>query len=627
MTVVNAQQMFKTLVPLPGWVEAMERQGEVTGEASAFARVPLVFRAINLRCNDLASVPIHVYSGDTELEDGWPFDEDLSERIWMTEAALLLRGAGYWLKNRNRVSLKGSQWLNPFTVRVEMPLGVDPIPENIRFIQSVNARQYGPWSTDEVAYFREFNPMDDIGPGISSTAVALGNAKLMDYVTRFAGQFFAGGAMPVTALGMPESTTADEAKHAEGFFQRAMRGITNAFRVLAIRGDLKVSTITPPLKDLAMPDLNNQAMSAVAWAFGMSETMLRDAANFATAGVHDLQYWQNTIRPRCPKFQNVINNQFLKGTDIRIEFAPDEMDVFQEDEATRATSLQSLVNSKMPLRLAMEILGYDLTKEQWAMLDADEQRRQETAERIQGQIQAGQQDEDQEANRLQQQRDMADQRREEDLRKWQRLVLHRLAEGKARKALDFKSDHIPSSLHAAISARLESVQDAQAVRSIFNAALAAKTMPAWEDYRKDEEDMKPQEVIELVRSLMPPPVPAQAPMQLVIKSENVQVNDTSTISPMIAEAVKSAMAALPAMKVEPVFNVPQAPAPVVNVAPSTAEVRVTNEVKAPEVKVVNEIRTPRLVGSSEETEVTRDSKQRPKGSKSKTRYEYEERDG
>ena len=621
MTAATAQQMFKTLVPLPGWVEAMERQGEVTGEASAFARVPLVFRAINLRCNDLASVPIHVYSGDTELEDGWPFDQDLSELIWMTEAALLLRGAGYWLKNRNRVSLNGAQWLNPFTVRVEMPLGVDPIPENIRFIQSVNARQYGPWSTDEVAYFREFNPMDDIGPGISSTAVALANAKLMDYVTRFAGQFFAGGAMPITALGMPEATTKEEADHAEGFFQRAMRGITNAFRVLAIRGDLKVSTITPPLKDLAMPDLNNQAMSAVAWAFGMSETMLRDAANFATAGVHDLQYWQNTIRPRCPKYQNVINNQFLKGTDIRIEFAPNEMDVFQEDEATRATSLQSLVNSKMPLRLAMEILGYDLTKEQWAMLDADEQRRQETAERIQAGV--GGQDEE-EADRLQQQRDMADQRREEDLRKWQRLVLHRLAEGKARKALDFKSDHIPSSLHSAISARLEGVRDAQAVRSIFNAAMAAKTMPAWEDYRKDEEDMKPQEVIELVTALMRSQAPAQAPMQLVIKSDNVQVNDTATIAPMITEGVKTAMASLPATRVEPVFNVPQAPPPAITIAPSTAEVKVVNEMKTPDVKVVNEIRTPRLVGSSEETELTRDSKQRPKGSRSKTRYEYEE---
>src|SRR3972149_6545363 len=212
--------------------------------------------------------------------------------------------------------------------------------------------------------------------------------------------------MPVTVLGMAEGTTPDEAAHAEGFFKRQMRGIANAFRVLALRGDLTLSTITPPLKDLAMLELRDQALSSVAWAFGMSETMLKDAANFATAGVHDLQYWQNTIRPRCPKFQSVINNQFLKGTDLRVEFAPDEMDVFQEDEAQRATSLQSLVNSKLPLRLAMEILGYDLTEEQWAMLAADEQRRQETAERIQGQI--GGADDDEEANRLQQQRDMAD---------------------------------------------------------------------------------------------------------------------------------------------------------------------------------------------------------------------------
>src|SRR3990172_6861706 len=551
-------QSLKTLVPLPGWIEAMERQGEVTGEASAFMRVPLVFRAINLRCNDLASVPIHVYSGDTELEDCWPFEQDLSDLIWMTEAAMLLKGAGFWLKSRNRVALKGAQWLNPFTVQVEMPMGTEPIPENIIFRQFVNGRQFGPWSTDEVAYFKEFHPTDDIGPGISATAVALGNAKLMDYITRFAGQFFAGGAMPVTTLGLPEQTTEDERKHAEGFFKRQMRGIANAFRVLAVRGDVKLVTITPPLKDLAMPELKDQALSSVAWAFGMSETMLRDAANFATAGVHDLQYWQNTIRPRCPKYQNVINNQFLRGTDIRVEFAPDEMDVFQEDETRRATSLQSLVNSKLPLRLAMEILGYDLTEEQWAMLAEDEQRRQETAERIQGQIQAGQQD--QEADRLQQQRDMADRQREEDLRKWQRLVLRRLSEGKAHKVTEFKSPHIPAGLHAAISARLEGVQDEVSVRAIFANAMSVKGVPQWQEYAKRTE----------VHIHLPETIAAGFKQAPVV----VPAPDMTQVADAIAEqtqAIEAQTKVFGEMKFE------------THVEP--AAVTVTNEVKTPEVNI------------------------------------------
>jgi HK97 family phage portal protein len=597
---------IRTLVPMPGWIEAMERQGEVTGEASAFMRVPLVFRAINLRCNDLASVPIHIYSGDTELEDGWPFEQDLSELIWMTEAAMLLKGASFWLKNRNRVSLKGAQWLNPFTVRVEMPLGVEPIPENIRFIQSVNARQFGPWTTDEVAYFREFHPTDDIGPGISATAVALGNAKLMDYVTRFAGQFFAGGAMPVTVLGMPEATTDEEAKHAEGFFKRQMRGLANAFRVLAVRGDLKLATITPPLKDMAMPELKAQALAEVAWAFGLPRTMLEDAANYATAGAHDLQYWQNTIRPRCPKFQNVINNQFLKGTDIRVEFAPDEMDVFQEDESQRATSLQSLVNSKLPLRLAMEILGYDLTEEQWAMLAADEQRRQETAERIQGQI-AGADDED-EDNRMQQQRDMADRQREEDLRKWQRLVLRRLSEGKAHKVTEFKGAHVPPSLHAAISARLEGVQDEVSVRAIFANAARAKGVPQWQEYRKDEDDMKSADFLKALEAIASRPVE----LSLAIKTDSMTIEQHPSIT------VEAPQVSIP-------VTVQPAEAPVsVTVQPSTAEVKVVNEVKTPDVKVTNEVKMPRLVGRAEETTLERDSKGRPKGSKGKVRYEYED---
>jgi hypothetical protein len=338
----------------------------------------------------------------------------------------------------------------------------------------------------------------------------------------------------------------------------------------------------------------------------MSETMLKDAANFATAGVHDLQYWQNTIRPRCPKFQNVINNQFLKGTDIRVEFTPDELDVFQEDEAQRATSLQSLVNSKLPLRLAMEILGYDLTEEQWAMLEADEQRRQETAERIQGQI-GGSQD-DEEADRLQQQRDMADRQREDDLRKWQRLVLRRLSEGKAQKIGAFQSKFIPASLLGAISGRLEGVTSELEVKAIFAHALSNKAVVPWSEYSKREEEVRQ-------------PIVVNVNLGDGIKSEVLhQMNVPPPDMTPVAEAIKGITAATAAqteairgMKFE------------AHVSP--AAVTVTNEVKTPEVKVTNEVRMPKIMSRHEDRKLQRDSKQRVTGAKVEVEYHYEEDEG
>jgi hypothetical protein len=47
------------------------------------------------------------------------------------------------------------------------------------------------------------------------------------------------------------------------------------------------------------------------------------------------------------------------------------MDVFQAEESDRAGSLNQLVSAGVPLKLAMEILGYDLTEEQWDELESE----------------------------------------------------------------------------------------------------------------------------------------------------------------------------------------------------------------------------------------------------------------
>jgi hypothetical protein len=279
------------------------------------------------------------------------------------------------------------------------------------------------------------------------------------------------------------------------------------------------------------------------------------------------------------------------------------MDVFQEDEAQRATSLQSLVNSKLPLRLAMEILGYDLTEEQWAMLAADEQRRQETSERIQGQI--GQGNQDDEADRMQQQRDMADRQREEDLRKWQRLVLRRLSEGKAHKVTEFKSPHIPASLHAALAARLEGVQDEVSVRAIFANALSVKGIVPWQEYAKPEEEVKQQ------------PIVVNVNLGDGIKSEVLhQMNVPAPDMTPVAEAIKGQTAAI-AEQTEAIRGMK------IEAHVEPAAVSVVNEVKTPEVQITNDVRVPRLIGRKGKTKVNR-KRGEMESTETEERYEYEE---
>ena len=290
---------YKAIVTIPGWANRFAN-GELSdpvnirNTADAYSYIPLIYRAIMLRCDALTSTPIHVFKG--ESENKWPFLCDLTDIIWLTEAASMLKGAAYWEK----IATKGGkvldvQWVNPFSMKVEIGKD-DKGKQTLLFKQNANGDAVE-WKQEQMVYFHEFNPLSDIQPGIAAAEAALQDSKLLGFLTSFPSAFFEGGAMPAVLLGIDGLTTTEEKERVQGFFRQRMTGLRNAFRILAVgTKDITPTTLTPPLKDLAMPDLNKQAVHNVALAFGIPVTMLEDAANFAC-----LPADQHVFTPQGPK--------------------------------------------------------------------------------------------------------------------------------------------------------------------------------------------------------------------------------------------------------------------------------------------------------------------------------------
>lgn len=244
----------KAIVNVPGSFERMETAGKLTSEAQSYDLVPLVFRAVRLRCNALSAIPFVLKRGDTEV-DRLPFALQSGVRnvtfkrlLWQTEAAMLISGASYWLDMRNTVRRTSVKWLSPIYMEPEYTNQqlifryTAPLNETHSMQQIYNA--------DEIVYFSEFNIGSDVAPGQSAAGVALGDSQALHYMVRFAGAFFEGGAMPVTLLGIEGNPPQQDIKNAEQMFARMVRGVKNAFRVVGIRGSTNVQTITPPIKDL-----------------------------------------------------------------------------------------------------------------------------------------------------------------------------------------------------------------------------------------------------------------------------------------------------------------------------------------------------------------------------------------
>lgn len=432
---------YKTMVTMPaGWSELFGSPDRVSDVLKAYAYVPIIYHAINLRADTLASVRFDLYDENDKVVE-WPFETSQADLIHDLEMALVVKGAGYIEPAKNNSGfVRDLKWVNPMFMSLEYADG------SYTFKQTENAK--GNWvnipsqKQYELLYFRLPDLRDDVNPGTSATDVALTSAGLLQYSARFASRFFENGAMPLTILSVPTNITDPERDRTENWFKRQIQGISNAWKVLAVRGETKAQTLMPDIDKMTMPELRKEARKDVSYAFGIPLSMLEeDAAYAASAGVHRKSFYQDTIRPRGQWIETRFNKQLfnltrINGKRLHAEFAFDEMDVFQEDESVRAGSLLNLVAAGFDLITAADVLGYDLTDDQLARLES--------------------------LNNTEPMQTQADVQKA----KWMRKALKSLEKSKGA-SVSFESEDIPSDEHARIAGLLSIAKTPVEVRSAF----------------------------------------------------------------------------------------------------------------------------------------------------------------
>jgi len=444
---------YKTITEIPGWFNRLTDDGVPDNIATLYASVPILYRAVKLRCDLLSAVPIKLVQGE-DKEVQWPYPTRLPELIWKWEASMLLAGAAYGeiVKNRSGYQ-RDIVYRNPFDMTVKYQgSGVLEFTQQSTGMKWQNDMKSG---TYEMLYFAEYDPSQDLLPGVGAGKVAQVNAKLLHALSKFPEMYFEGGAMPVTMLGI-ETTDKGEIERVATWFRKSATMIKNAFRVLGVRAKaIDVKTLTPPMKEMAFEELTQIAKDNIALSFGIRKTMLdSEAANYATAQEDRLSTYEDTIKPRSIIFKNGLEQQLFNKDRIEVEFGFDEMDIFQEGEKDRASVAQlyySVIGDKL---LALELAGKYLTDEQKLMVAK----------------QQGQKDEPETTDK-QDDNDPLD----EELKRWQRMAEKRVKEGKAIR--EFETSIIPASLHGAISGALESVKSVDDVKRIFTGVIEWQGYP------------------------------------------------------------------------------------------------------------------------------------------------------
>jgi len=330
--------------------------GDVTNAQTAFANVTWVYRCTNMRAQSVAGIPFVVLdAADNEIE--WEFADGMRHWLYYIEAALCLRGASYLLKLKNRFGHKGFQWLNPFTVE---PI-VDKRDGLVAFEQLVSGSRQR-FEPDDVIYHHLFNPTRDLGPGIAPAAVALAAAQTADNTNEYLSRFFGQGAIPAVILTSDQRIDEQEARRVKRVWERLFSGVRKAFGTAVLQRGLKPEIIGSKVGDLDVEPIFAQMRQQIAVAFGIPQTMLEDAANFATAREHKLSFYYETIFPECDLIAAGLNQQFFTQQNQRFEFRFQDVEAVQQDEATKATQVGQLFQlGIITADEAREQLGYEPT--------------------------------------------------------------------------------------------------------------------------------------------------------------------------------------------------------------------------------------------------------------------------
>lgn len=451
-------EAYKTITNVPGWVDMLTSDGVPDSVATLYKRVPILFRAIQLRCDALSSVPVAIMKGE-ENEVEWPYPTKLGELLWRWEASCLLSGAAFGELVTNKSGYrKDVRYRNPFDMSVKYTNGVLEFKQNSSGATWQNDPRSGKY---EMFYAAEYDPTQDVLPGIGSAMASTVDAKLLYAISKFPEMYFEGGAMPVTLLGI-DTNDRQEIERIQTWFKRSATAIKNAFRVLGIRsGSITPTTLTPPLDTLAFPELSSLAKDNIAMAFGIKQTLLdSEAANYATAQEDRLSFYEETIKPRARLFEDALNTQVLAREGLRLEFKFEELDIFQEDENERADLLNKLVNAGLPVEVALSMAGYELTEEQAAMLDTHQEQADDSVNGNSSQNPPFGDESDSQIT---------------ELRKWQKMAEKRVKEGKPLR--EFESAVIDPALHGAISGALETVKTVDDVRRVFEPVIEWRGYP------------------------------------------------------------------------------------------------------------------------------------------------------
>jgi HK97 family phage portal protein len=316
-----------------------------------YAKDVSIYAAIKIRSEALLRPPMRVLSksGDDwdEVDQSHPVRQ-LMQKVnpWWTHSDLLrgtstyldLWGSAFWVLTKSgRNSLPNEIWLHrPDRMRIR--------PDKNGYISHYefqSTSRGGPrrLETDEVIWFRHFNPLDEYA-GLSPIAPLRLSLDTATDAMNHNRNVFKNGVLTDTFISLEQSPVDEEI---QGFYQRLKArygGVAGSHRPMILGGVRDVKNLGLSSRDMEYLAQLRWSLEDVSRVYGVPKPLLADLerATYSNIRQAELLFWRNTMAPYCMFLQEEMTELLLPqfeeflGQELKIEFDLGQVEALQRDE-------------------------------------------------------------------------------------------------------------------------------------------------------------------------------------------------------------------------------------------------------------------------------------------------------
>ena len=353
-------------------------------------------------------------------------DESNYQRgVLYSEIDMCLHGAALWLRDVDMLKR-----LDPATVKVKRTAyGITGFEHTLYDEQGKEHKRT--YSRDEVVYFREYHPDDDLGYGVAMAEVARKAIDSEIEALEMIKWHYKNDAVPGLFMSTEQDITEREAERLLTWWQKRFRGPRNKGKVGVAGKGLKPVPIGSSMQESMVIDLLDTVQNDICVAFRVPRLLVGTHAEATYENLEESRKFliEDVIIPRAIEYQNVINQDLVNQVDpgVVFEFAFDELQILQEDATTKATRMLAELNAGIiDDDFYREEMGYPATAK-----PKEEPDKQEVAEG-----------------------------------KWEKKAVKAFLKGES-PAVPFETDNITIDRQYVIKGRLQNADSVEAVRACF----------------------------------------------------------------------------------------------------------------------------------------------------------------